>query len=135
MSDVLKGVLPEDVAPTDELGMMAQNYIMIVLGRTLNESDENPLIGTLEGVMYSGNDVEIEVRVELDEALLFVRGAPSVIKDNKLKTSISFIELHVGEKVTRFEPRAGFSIGGVRVATIDYRRRMCTLLLNLRHSA
>ena len=135
MSDVLRDVLPDDLAPDDELGAMAKNYIIVILGRITNFADEVPLLGTLEAIMCQDDDVEIEVKVQLDEALTIVRTAKSVIERQHVR--FSFIELHVGEDITRFEPASGFgfALKGSRIGQIDYRRRMCTLLLNLREVA
>jgi hypothetical protein len=129
MSDVLKDVVPDDISPNDDVGAMAQNFTIVIMGCVTNGNEE-PFVGTLDSWMFQGNDLEVTLKVELDVGLSMLKASPHVV--NGTSISFSFIELHNGEDVTRLEPVDGFSIKGSRIEQIDLRRRMCTLLLNLR---
>lgn len=128
MSDVLKDALDEENAP-DELKSLARNYTMVVLGRRAN-GVENPLVGTLEGFMCQGTDLEVETKIDLTEALSLLSAFA-----NKNAPTVDFVELHDGTEVIRFEYDGRFTINGIRLGMIDYKRRLGIVLLNLKQVA
>jgi hypothetical protein len=130
MSDVLKDIVPDDISPTDDVGAMAQNFTIVIMGCVTN-GNESPFVGTLDSLMFQDADLELTLKVELDVGLAMVKSMPSVIGATSI--GFSFIELHNGEDVTRLEPDDGFSVKGLRIEQVDHRRRMCMLLLNLQH--
>lgn len=130
MSDVLKDVIPEELSTND--GTSTQNFTIVILGRSV-DGNENPVVGALVDIMFADHDIEIGIKIQLDDALLMLTSMPSTV--NRRDISFNFIELHNGEDVTRFEPtsqRNTFEIKGVRLGEIDKQRGMCVLLLNLR---
>lgn len=129
MSDVLRDALPREMS--DDTQALALNYVMVVLGRVI-DGMESPLVGTLEGFMAQGDTIEVEAKVELDEALLTMTGAPSA--NPRRNIHFVFVELHDGEKVSAFGGESQLELNGVRLGAIDYRRRMCVLMLNLRRA-
>lgn len=129
MSDVLRDALPQESNMSDDTRNLAMNYVMVVMGRII-DNVEKPLVGTLEGFMTQGDVIELEAKVELDEALLTMTGAPSAKQRRNVR--FAFIELHDGENVSAFGGDFEMELDGVRLGAIDYRRRMCVLMLNLR---
>ena len=129
MSDVLKGIMPEDVDATDDVAAVAQNFTIVILGCCIR-GDETPMVGTLDSVMFQEHILELSVKVELDTALAMLKAAPC-LSGGPVDVRFNFVELHNGEDITRFEPDGGMSIKGVRVEQVDHHRRMCMLLLNL----
>lgn len=129
MSDVLKGVMPDDVLATDDVAAVAQNFTIVILGCSI-QGDESPMVGTLDSVMFQEHILELSVKVELDTALSMLKAAPC-LAGGPIDIRFNFIELHNGEDITRFEPTDGMTIKGVCVEQVDHHRRMCMLLLNL----
>jgi hypothetical protein len=125
MSDVLREALPPELSSDTQA--LAMNYVMVILGRVIDGVD-NPLVGTLEGFMSQGDVIEVEAKVELDEALLTMTGARLARPHRDIH--FQFIELIDGEKTIAFGEQ--MKLDGVRLGAIDYQRRMCILMLNLR---
>lgn len=128
MSDTLKGNVPE--IEGTELEEMAANYIMVVIERQLG-ADVTAVVGTLRSVMCDDESVELEVNTELDEALIFIRHSEQGGSD--INMTVAGVELHPGEDdPIRFD--RCYLVTGCRLMDIDYRRAMCTLLLQLKSS-
>ena len=125
MSDVLQGNVPE-LEAEEGLQEMAANFIIAVIQYVIGDQVEPDVAaGTLRGIQSDGEKVELEVGVELDVGLTFLR--------NREQIRAGF-ELHPGEDeadvVSTFA--VPMTVTGVMLSDIDYRRGMCTLLLRLK---
>lgn len=133
MSDILRDVMPSNLQPDDNMEALANNYIIVVLGRTVG-AESTPLVGTLLGFTFEGKNLEVEARVQLEDALDLTSGSPYA--ERKVNVNFQYVELHEGENVRRFQvddgETYGFELAGARLGPIDYKRKMCTLLLSLR---
>ena len=126
MSDVLKGHVP-DMESDSGLSEMASNYVLVILDRVINGVDNKPISGILEGFMVRSDELEVEVKITLDDALDLIEPG--------IEVTFNSCQLHSGERVIEHvppHPRPCYTLGGVRFSSIDYRHRMCVVILNLR---
>lgn len=124
MSDTLQGNVPELEA--EGLEAMANNFIIAVVQYVVGEqTDPSVAAGTLRGIMTDGDTVELEAGVELDVGLTFLKDR------EQIKAGF---ELHPGadEEAVIKTFAVAMTVTGVRLMDIDYRRGMCTLLLQLK---
>ena len=116
MSDTLRGMLPE----IDEEIELAKKKHVIVVGQMLIGPKSQGVTGILRGVLF-GASPEIEIRMQLDEALNIIQ-SPDV--------SFGKFELHHDERIV--DMPGPFLILAARIDEISVSDQMCTLGLHLK---
>lgn len=118
MSDVLRGQIPalEGEGSTDQLD---GKHVVVVAQKVVGQKTEG-LIGILRGALL-GTDPEIELRIDLKEALEIIR-APGL--------SFTGFELHHGEDLVIPIP-GPFIVRAARIDEISAQDQLCTLGLHL----
>lgn len=117
MSETLKGQLPD--LGDEVFDNLANGGIYVVMDRRVAKQQQ-PLAGVLRSVLF---DVvpEVEMRVELAEALAVVQAQDLVIEG---------VELQHGEETTVKMP-GPFTVKAARIQEIDVPAQLCVLALQL----
>lgn len=118
MSETLKGQLP-GLDGDDPLVQFAGQAVYVIIDRRIG-GQPLPLSGVLSSILF-GAEPEVEVHVELSEALVTVKA------DN---VQIVAIELHHGEETTVPVP-GPFTVKAARIDDIDVATQSCILALQL----
>jgi hypothetical protein len=121
MSDSLQGNMPE--LEGGQVEEMAASFVIVTINVDFPGKGMLGFAGSLRSLMYDGKTVELETAVQLDDGLRFLEDPKGWL--------LQFV-LHPGEDepIKRFE--TPHSVEGCRLMDIDYRRGMCTLLLQLK---
>jgi len=124
MSDTLHGRIAD---ADDEAEELAKKYIIAILGAQFG-TWQYPFTGSLSSIAVMKDSIEIEVRTQLDDAIKVLKGTDAC--EDESGVAFGRIELHQGEDdPIVFE--GPYDVGGCRILDIDYRRAMCSLLLQL----
>ena len=127
MSEALKDLLPKDMVDAATVADIAQGFVIAIVGLVYANKEE-PLTGVLVSFMFADGELEVEANIQLEEGMKLLKSTQPL--------RATFVELHSGDDITRFEPETGaYRVAGARLGAIDAHRRMCTVLLNLRLSA
>lgn len=116
MSDVLKGNVA-DIDP-DQLDELQGRYVLAVIDRTA-QGQRVPITGIMLSVLFDLKP-EIEVKVELNEALDLIEAKDQVI---------NLIDLHHGERIVPL--KGPFKVAAARIQEVDPKVQMCVLHLQL----
>ena len=116
MSDVLRGQVPE-LEGEDPPGLEAL-YVHAIVALQVG-SKRTALAGILRGVLF-GERPELEARVQLEEALDFVRADG---------LQVLGFELHHGERIV--EVPGPFVVENARIDEVSVAEQLCTLSLGL----
>src|ERR1044072_6579623 len=120
MSEDLKDMLPDGLVDPGAIEL-ANSYIVAIVDAVYDKL--TPFAGKLEGIMIRETELEVELTVELPDAVALLKAMPGV--------PVSYVEPLVNNEPLKYETD---SVNGVRICSIDYPRRMCVLLLNLRRA-
>lgn len=129
MSDALKELLPSELSESASLIDLAENMVMVTIGTRTIEGEE-PIVGSLASIMFAGEELELDVHITMEDAAKIVASAP-LVSDRKL-LDFTFISITMNKQEFTFKQDQAFKNAGVRIGSFDHRRRMCTLMMNLR---
>ena len=117
MSESLRDEIPE-------VNEAADSHIITIINSSIDE-EPTSTVGTLRGIMYDADGVELEIKTGIDDAMMYVNNSDRAI-------AVFQFEFHRGEDVTSFGEPHGYTVTGCRMLDIDYARKLTTLLLQLK---
>lgn len=116
VSDALKDQLDETI------DSMVDEHVAVAIGTVMNGA-ELPIVGSLYSIMKKEGEIEIEARVPLHDALRAIK--PEFVVE------IKTVELFLGsDEIMKYE--GDLKNNGIRVASIDSKSHICTIIINIR---